>query len=109
MVDPENSLVWHLDYVDHVKEEILSRSFEKFVQEIDFKVLGITKDKWKASTNALKKVFHRLWIGFCHLHCLKNFMKALSDYQKKTGCTAKKVNKLYKEFKEVLETSSTPA
>ena len=107
MVEPENLLVWHLDYVDHVKEEILCRSFEKFIEEIDFKVLGITKDKWKASTNALKKVFHRLWIGFCHLHCLKNFRKALSDYQKETGCTAAKVNKLYKEFKELLETSSS--
>jgi hypothetical protein len=107
MVDSENLLVWHADYVDHVKEEILCRSFEEFIEEIDFKVLGITKDKWKASTNALKKVFYRLWIGFCHLHCLKNFRKALSDYQKETGCTERKVKKLYKEFKELLERSSS--
>lgn len=107
MVDPENLLVWHIDYVDHVKEEILCRSFKDFIEEIDFTVLGITKDKWKASTNALKKVFHRLWLGFCHLHCLKKFSKALSEYQKETGCNTKKVKELYKKFKEVLERSAS--
>jgi hypothetical protein len=106
MVDPENLLVWHIDYVDHVKEEMLCRSFKDFIEEIDFKVLGITKDKWKAPTNALKKIFHRLWLGFCHLHCLKKFSKALSEYQKETGCNAKKVKELYKKFKEVLERST---
>ena len=107
MVDPDNLLVWHADYVDHVKEETLCISFKKFIEEIDFTVLGVTKDKWKSSTDALKKVFHRLWIGFCHRHCLKKFRKALAEYQKETGCTAKQVTKLYKEFKKILETSTS--
>ena len=58
MVDPKNLLVWHSDYVDHVDEEQLSGSFENFLQKIDFKILGVTKDKWKAATNAFKTVFH---------------------------------------------------
>ena len=44
MVDSENLLVWHLDYVDHVDAETLADSFEKFVERIDFKIVGITKD-----------------------------------------------------------------
>ena len=63
--------------VDHVDEATLHESFQTFVEKIDFKILGITKDKWKASTKALKTVFHKIWIGYCHRHCLKNFRKAL--------------------------------
>jgi hypothetical protein len=107
MVDPENLLVWHADYVDHVDEETLCGSFEKFVERIDFKVLGVTKDKWQASTNALKSVFHRLWIGFCHRHCLKKFRESLSEYQKETGCSSNEVKRLYKKFKNVLDTASS--
>ncbi len=80
MVDPENFLVWHSDYVDHVDEESLCSSFKKFLERIDFKVLGATKDKWKASTNALKKIFHNIWLGFCHRHWLKKFWDELSEY-----------------------------
>ena len=107
MVDPENLLVWHADYVDHVDEETLCGSFEKFAERINFKVLGVTKDKWQASTNALKSVFHRLWIGFCHRHCLKKFRESLSEYQKETACSSKEVKRLYKKFKNVLETATS--
>ncbi len=44
MVDSESLLVWHMDYVDSVDEETLCISFEKFMELIDFKILGITKD-----------------------------------------------------------------
>jgi hypothetical protein len=71
------------------------------------KILGVTKDKWQASTNALKAVFHRIWIGFCHRHCLKKFREALSEYQKETKCNSKKISKLYKEFKKVLKASTS--
>lgn len=46
LVEPETLLVWHLDYVDAVDEETLYESFEGFVQQISFHVLGVTKDKW---------------------------------------------------------------
>jgi len=109
IVDPENLLVWHLDYVDHVDEQTLTDSFENFIKRIDFKVIGVTKDKWQPATNALKKVCHRLWIGFCHLHCLKKFRKALSEYQKDSGCSSKEVGKLYKKFKKILNTATSKA
>ena len=107
MVDPDNLLVWHMDYVDHVDEETLCASFEKFVEKIDFKILGITKDKWLASTNALKTVFHNVWIGFCHRHCLKKFRQALSEYQKATKCSDKDISNLYTTLKNVLETATS--
>lgn len=107
MVESETSLVWHADYVDHVDEETLYGSFTQFVERIDFKVLGVTKDKWKPSTNALKRVFYRLWIGFCHRHCLKKFREALSEYKEDTGCSAEEVKRLYKKFKELLEKSTS--
>lgn len=107
MVDPKNLLVWHSDYVDHVDEEGLCGSFEDFLQKIDFKILGVTKDKWKASTNALKAVFHRIWIGYCHRHCLKKFRYALSKYQEQSKCTDQEVTRLYKKFKKVLKTSTS--
>ena len=107
MVDPENFLVWHMDYVDHVDEQTLCDSFEKFVEHIDFKVLGVTKDKWRASTNALKSVFHRIWIGFCHRHCLKKFYNALLEFQKEVGCNDKEVSRLHKKFKKALETAGS--
>ncbi|MDM8526456.1 DUF6431 domain-containing protein, partial [Desulfococcaceae bacterium HSG8] len=107
MVDPENLLVWHPDYVDHVDEETLSKSFEKFAERINFKILGVTKDKWQPSADALKSVCHRLWIGFCHLHCLRKFRKALSEYRKKTGCDGKEIRKLYKKFRKALDTATS--
>lgn len=107
MVDPENQLVWHTDYLDHVDEKELCGSFENFLQKIDFKILGVTKDKWKASTNALKSVFHRIWIGYCHRHCLKHFRDALSKYRDQSKCSDKEVSRLYKKFKKVLKISTS--
>ncbi len=107
MADPKNLLVWHADYVDSVDEKRLCSSFEKFVQRINFKVLGVTKDKWRPSTNALKDVFYNVWIGFCHLHCLKNLSRALSEYRKETKCSSEEVGRLHKEYKKVLETSAS--
>ena len=107
MVDPKNLLVWHSDYVDHVDEKQLSGSFEDFLQKIDFKILGVTKDKWKASTNALKAIFHGIWIGYCHRHCLKKCLDALLKYQTHSKCTDQEVTRLYKKFKKVLKTSTS--
>lgn len=107
MVDPDNLLVWHMDYVDHVDEETLCISFEKFVEKIDFKILGVTKDKWLASTNALKTVFHSIWIGFCHRHCLKKFRHALSEYQKTVKCSDMEVTMLYRKLKKALDTATS--
>ena len=36
MVDPRYLLVWHADYVDHVDEVTLTRSFEKFLERVSF-------------------------------------------------------------------------
>jgi len=107
MVDPKNLLVWHSDYVDHVDEKQLSGSFENFLRKIDFKILGVTKDKWKASTNALKTVFHGIWIGYCHRHCLKKALDALLKYQVQSKCSDQEVTRLYKKFKKVLKTSTS--
>jgi len=99
IVDPKNHLVWHIDYLDHVDEETLHLSFEDFLKRISFKVLGVVKDKWQAATNALKKVFHKLWIGYCHSHCLKKFREALTEYQKETTCSQAEITQSYKKFK----------
>ncbi|MCP4016479.1 MAG: hypothetical protein GY735_10190, partial [Delftia sp.] len=107
MADPKNLLVWHADYVDSVDEKRLCSSFEKFVQRINFKVLGVTKDKWRPSTNALKNVFYNVRIGFCQLHCLKKLSRALSEYRKETKCSSEEVGRLRKEYKKVLETSAS--
>jgi hypothetical protein len=107
MVDPKNLLVWHADYVDRVDEDTLCASFEKFAQRVSFKILGVTKDKWQASTKALKSVFHRIWIGFCHRHCLKKFWQTLLEYQKQIKCSYGEITRLYKKFKKVLQTSTS--
>jgi len=107
MVDPKTLLVWHANHVDHVNEGELCTSFENFMEKINFKIFGVTKDKWKASTNALKIVFHRIWIGYCHRHCLRNFRDALSEYQKASNCTDQELATLYKKFKSVLQTSTS--
>jgi hypothetical protein len=107
MADPKTLLVWHADYVDHVDEETLCTSFNKFLQRVSFKIIGVTKDKWEASTKALKAVFKGIWIGFCHRHCLEKFYQALLEYQEETKCTDKERSRLYKEFKKVLETSTS--
>ena len=107
IVDPINLLVWHSDYVDSVDEESLVASFEKSVSKIEFKVIGIAKDGWKASTKALKTVFKNLQIGFCHRHCLKKLYQDLLIYRKETGCSLKKISALYMEIKEILKTASS--
>ena len=107
IVDPESHLVWHVDYLDHVDEETLHSSFEEFMKRISFKVLEVTKDKWQASTNALKRVFYKIWIGYCHRHCLKKFLEVLTEYQKETKCSQVEVKQLYKKFKGVLKTSTS--
>ncbi|KPA13712.1 hypothetical protein MHK_006080 [Candidatus Magnetomorum sp. HK-1] len=109
MVDPNSQVVWHIDYTDHVGEESLYKSFEEFLEKISFKIKGVTKDKWQASTNALKRLFDNLWIGYCHRHCLNNFKKALTAYQKETGISSKKSKELYDKFSTVLEESTHEA
>ena len=106
MPDPKTQLVWHMDYVDHVDEKTLCTSFEDFLQRINFNVKGVTKDKWKPSTNALKSVFYKVWIGFCHLHFLKKLNKAIVVYQKETKRPWKEVNELYKKIKKILDTAT---
>jgi hypothetical protein len=107
MVEPESMLVWHADYIDHVDEKSLFGSFEKFLEEINFKVIGVTKDKWKASTNALRKVIKGIWIGYCHRHFKKNMWDSLIQYQKETKCSKQTISKLYIEFKKILEQSTS--
>jgi len=107
MVEPETLLVWHLDYVDHVDEKTLCASFEDFVHHINVKVLGVTKDKWAPSTAALKRVFHGVWIAFCHRHCLQKFRQALRDYQADTGCSERVRQTLYQQVKRILSTSES--
>jgi len=107
MVDPDSHLTWHIDYVDHVDEETLCRSFETFMERISFKVLGVVKDKWQASTNAFRTVCRGIWIGYCQRHCLKKFRDALAEYKKQTNCTGKEIKALYKKFKNVLTTSTS--
>lgn len=107
MVDSESLLIWHMDYVDHVDEKTLCESFEKFVERIDFKLLGVTKDKWPASTKALKAVFHRIWIGFCHRHFLKKFLDSLYNWEKETGAGVKEVQRIYKKVKKILSTANS--
>jgi hypothetical protein len=107
MTDPHNLTIWHIDYTDRVDEETLCSSFENFLQKIDFNIRGITKDRWEPSTKALKSVFHRVWIGFCHLHCLKKFSKTLKEYQKQTGCGDKELGRLRKKFRKVLKTATS--
>jgi hypothetical protein len=109
MVDPRSQTVWHMDYVDHVDEETLCASFEGFLREINFNVRGVAKDRWEPSTKALKSVFHRVWIGFCHLHCLKKFSKALSLYQRESECSVKEVSRLFRKFRKILDTSTHAA
>ena len=107
MVDPQNLLVWHADYVDHVDEKTLIGSFQKFLERSCRSILGVTKDKWKPSTEALKKVFHKIWIGYCHRHCLKRFREALEEYRQQSKCSPKRASELNKKFKRVLKTSTS--
>lgn len=107
MADPKTMVVWHTDYVDRVDEQTLTSSFEEFVEKTDFKVPGISKDGWKPATDALKSVFHGLWIGFCHLHCLKKMSQALRAWQKETECDDSEVQRLYKKFRKVLKTATS--
>jgi len=98
LVDPQNMLVWHSDYVDSVDEQTLVSSFEKFIEKIEFKILGVTKDKWLASTKAVKTVFKNIWIGFCHRHYLKKLYQDLNMYQQQTNCDQKTVSALYQKI-----------
>ncbi len=107
MVEPETLLVWHLDYVDHVDEETLCASFADFVQHIDMNVLGVTKDKWQPSTQALRKIFHGIWIAFCHRHELKKWRQALTAYQDVVQCRTAERQRLYQRVKTVLETAES--
>ena len=107
LVDAKNMLVWHCDYVDSVDEDSLVCSFEKFVKMIEYKILGVTKDKWLASTNALKKVLKNVWIGFCRRHFLKKLSQDLKEYQKQTDCSDEKISSLYKKIKKILKTASS--
>ena len=103
MVDPNSQIVWHIDYIDHVGEDNLYQSFKEFFDKISFKINGVTKDKWQASTKALRRLYDQLWIGYCHRHCLDNFKKALTAYQKETGISSKKSKDLFEKFSNVLE------
>lgn len=106
MVDSKSQVVWHIDYIDHVGEGDLYKSFDEFAEKISFKVIGVTKDKWQASTNALKDLFDNLWIGYCHRHCLQKFKKALEAYRNETKISGKKSKELYEMFNRLLSEST---
>lgn len=107
MADPEYLLVWHSDYVDHVDEGTLTGSFEGFMQKVNFKISGVTKDKWLPSTKALKAVFRNIWLGFCHRHYLKKLYVDLQKYQESAGCSGKVISRLYEKVKNSLKTSNS--
>ncbi len=107
MMEPNNLLVWHLDYVDHVDEETLCTSFEEFVKYLDVRVLGVTKDKWAPSTAALKRVCHGLWVAFCHRHELQKWRQAFTEYQETVRCSAAEHQRLYRLLKTVLDTAES--
>ena len=100
LVDAKNLLVWHCDCLDGVDEDSPVCSFEKFVRNIEFKILGVTKDKWLASTNALKKVLNNVWLGFCRRHFLKKLFQDLKEFQKQTDCSDGRISALYEEVKK---------
>ncbi len=52
-------------------------------------------------------MFHKIWIGYCHRHCLNNCRKALSTYQQETKCSNNKVKNLYQQFRKILKTSTS--
>ena len=106
MVDSQSQVVWHIDYIDHVGEEDLYKSFDDFLEKISFKVKGVTKDKWQASTNALKRLFDNLWIGYCHRHSLQKFKTALKGYQKVMNISNKKVKELNEMYFQLLSEST---
>jgi hypothetical protein len=105
MVDPSTLLVWHLDYVDHIDEATFASSFTAFLQHSNVAVLGITKDRWQPATDALKKVFHGVWIAFCHRHELKKWRQAIAAYQTVTHATASACQAVYRRIAVVLDTA----
>jgi len=107
IVDPNTQAVWHLDYIDHVNEETLIQSFKNFKGKISFKMKGVTKDKWKASTNALREVFQYIWIGLCHRHCIENFKKALKKYREECDIEEEKARSLLEKIIKVLKKSTS--
>lgn len=107
IVDSETQAVWHLDYVDHVNEETLFQSFSSLKGKISFKIKGVTKDKWKPSTNALREVFKYIWIGLCHRHCIENIKKSINRYRDEVEITDEKAQQLLDQVIKVLKNSTS--
>jgi polyhydroxyalkanoate synthesis regulator phasin len=107
IVDSETQAVWHLDYIDHVNEETLFQSFSKLKGKISFKIKGVTKDKWQASTNALREVFQNIWLGLCHRHCIENIKKAIRKYSDTVEITDEKAKNLLDQVIKVLKNSTS--
>jgi len=90
-----------------MNEETLFQSFSKLKGKISFKMKGVTKDKWQASTNALREVFQNLWIGLCHRHCIENIKVAIRKDRDTAEITDKKANKLLNQVIKVLKNSTS--
>ncbi|KPA15893.1 hypothetical protein MHK_003900 [Candidatus Magnetomorum sp. HK-1] len=107
IVDSETQTVWHLDYIDHVNEDTLLQSFSRLKGIISFKIKGVTKDKWKPATNALREVFKHIWIGLCHRHCIENIKKAINKYSDEVDITDEKAKQLLDQVITVLKNSTS--
>jgi len=107
IVDSETQAVWHIDYIDHVNEETLFQSFSSLKGKISFKIKGVTKDKWKPATNALREVFKHIWIGLCHRHCIENIKKSIKKYRDEVEITDEKAQQLLNQVIKVLKNSTS--
>ena len=56
-----------------------------------------------------RRGFHKIWIGYCHRHCLKRFHEVLEEYQKLVNCSRARISELYLKFKKILKTSTSKA
>ena len=83
-------VIWHIDYVDSLDDEVLENSYQKFAEETktidaDYAPKTVTHDGFKSTINALHSIFKKTTFLICWLHACWSIAKLISPFSKEEG------------------------
>ncbi len=81
---PKEALIWWIDYIDSVSEEVLRESLERFkaLSERLTHLTGATVDGWDPAQQALQGAFPGIILEECHFHAILKLGQHLATFKR---------------------------
>jgi hypothetical protein len=91
---PREALIWWIDYIDSVSEEVLRSSLERFkaLSGRLAHIVGATVDGWDPAQNALRGAFPGITLAECQLHALIKLGQHLATFKRQRKAAGQPVS-----------------